>query len=199
MYMRTATVDYTIYTYDELSDSAKWNAKQWYLDFFEQATADDFTCFINESLNELFGDNDLHVQYSLCHCQGDGLNVYGSIGADAIFKYADNSTDERVRKYADAMTSKDRFDIMAYANECGNIKIPKNRRDCYSELEWGGYKNINEDALIKLENLVRYIFTDLCAEYEDCGYDLFYEISDEDMSDICKDNGWEFTKCGELF
>ena len=75
--MRTVTITntYNVYTYNELSEDAKENVRKWYLDGMTDLSfvfAED----CEQDLYNLFGENDLEVQYSLGYCAGDGFNIY---------------------------------------------------------------------------------------------------------------------------
>lgn len=96
-----------------------------------------------------------------------------------------------------------------YKNE---VKIPVNRRYSYCmadsidlaedfryELENMGIRDIRVSVLEKAERLVKQVFSQLCMEYEKQGYAELYEISDEDMEEICESNGYYFLENGEFF
>lgn len=209
--MKTVSVEYNVYKYNELSEDAKEKVKQWYL---EGQPAFIFTEDCKEDLYNLFGENDLEVQYSLAYCQGDGFNIYGEIDAEDILKCLENHNGgTQLEKYENVLTEKEKKTILNYASECGKIKLPMNNRYCYSladyidikdnweyDLEvYSGYKNINVDVLKKFENLVKNIFSTLCSSYEKSGYEFFYEISEEDLEDMCESNGYEFLEDGTVF
>ena len=212
--MRTETIEYTVYNYDELSDDAKENVKQWYLNAMSSDMVCDFSNDVKDDLFNLFGENDLNVQYSLSYCQGDGLNIYGEIDAESIFRYISENGQQfaNVSTYPKALTEDEKQAILIYAKDCPNIKIPENRPYCYCiadridivdtwsyELEFGSYSDIDHDLLYKFECLVRNIFECLCRDYEKWGYEYFYEIDDETMSEICAMNDWEFLFDGTRF
>lgn len=209
--MRTVTMDYEVYKYNELDESAKEKVKRWYLDGQNPCF---FTDDCKEDLNCLFGKNDLDVQYSLACCQGDGFNIYGEIDAESILKCLENhNSGELLAEYENVLTEKEKKTILHYASECGKIKLPVNNRYCYSladyidikedweyDLEvYSGYKNINTETLKKFEKLVRNIFRKLCKFYEEWGYEYFYEISEEDLEENCEANGYEFLEDGTIF
>lgn len=208
--MRTATIEYKVYKYNELSDEAKEKAKEWYLNGQEEFI---FTDMCKEDLYNLFGKNNLDVQYSLASCQGDGFNIYGTIDTESIFKCLEkHNGGTQFEKFEDVLTEEEKKIILAYAEECGDINIPMNNRYCYSlsdyiditeewvwRLECADYTDINENVLVKFEKLVRDIFYTLCKAYEKWGYEYFYEVSDEDMEEACEANGWEFTEDGSIF
>lgn len=209
--MRTATVEYKVYKYIELTDEAKEKARQWYLEGREPFV---FTEICEEDLYNLFGENDLKVQYSLGYCQGDGLNIYGKINAESIFKCLEkHNGGTQLEQFENVLTGKEKKAILHYAEECGAVELPINNRYCYCiadhtdiaddweyQLEnYYGYSNINKEALEKFENLVHEIFEELCASYEKQGYEYFYEISEEDLEEMCEANGYEFLEDGTVF
>ena len=208
--MRIETVDYKVYKYNELSEEAKERVKQWYLEAQEPSI---FTDMCKDDLYNLFGDNDLDVQYSLGYCQGDGFNIYGEIEAKQIFDCLEkHNGGTQLEKFENVLTDKEKATILCYADECGAINLKSNNRYCYSlaryidikdewsyELEYSNFKNINIDVLEKFENMVREIFEELCSCYEEQGYEFFYEISDEDLEEVCEANMYEFTEDGRIF
>lgn len=209
--MRTATVEYKVYKYEELSDNAKEKAKQWYLEGREPFM---FTEDCEQDLENLFGKNDLKVQYSLSYCQGDGFNIYGKIDTESIFKcLEEHNGGTQLEQFEDVLTEKEKKTILHYAEECGEIELPINNRYCYCIAryidiadEWeyilenySGYSNINKEVLEKFEALVKGIFEELCSSYEKWGYDYFYEISEEDLKEMCEANGYEFLEDGTVF
>ena len=208
--MRTAIVEYKVYKYNELSDNAKEKVKEWYLNGQDSFA---FTEICKEDLYCLFGKNNLDVQYSLGYCQGDGFNIYGKIGADKIFDCLEkHNGGSHLRRFEDVLTKEEKEIILAYAKECGEINLPMNNRYCYyltnyidisEEWAWqlksADYTEINDEVLVKFERLVRGIFTELCRSYEKQGYEFFYEISDEDLEELCDCNGWEFLEDGTIF
>lgn len=209
--MRTATIEYQVYKYIELSDEAKEKARAWYLEGREPYV---FTEIVMEDLYNLFGENDLQVQYSLGYCQGDGLNIYGKINAENIFKCLENyNGGTQLEQFENVLTKKEKKTILHYAELCGEIELPINNRYCYCIAryvdvaeEWEyilenhfDYSNINKEALEKFENLVQEVFEKLCASYEEQGYEYFYEISEEDLEEMCEANGYEFLEDGTIF
>ena len=208
--MRTECVMYNVYKYNELSEDAKEKVKQWYLngqepDFF----ADD--CEMD--LENLFGKNDLKVQFSLASCQGDGFNIYGKIDAESILKCLESHNGgTQLEKFENVLTEKEKKTILHYATECGDIELPMNSRYCYSladyidiaddwetTLVYADYRDINVKVLKKFEEMVRDIFRTLCRSYEKWGYEFFYEIADDDLDEICEANGYEFLEDGTMF
>lgn len=206
--MRTVTVDYTICKYDELSNDAKQEVKDWYLSDMDRCYL--FEEDIKNDLENLFGsDSNLDVQFSLGYSQGDGVNVYGTVSAQGVFD-AIKSAPTQLGKYKDRLTDEQKAIILDYANEYGGITIPYNQHYCYCracDCQWDNtpeyyFCNDKEDRDVLAHGflaIVSGVFETLCKVYEDWGYDFFYEISDDDMSEICEANGWEFYEDGKKF
>lgn len=213
MRIETVTTEYKIYKYNELSDKAKKNVKEWYLESFHDA--DFFTEDCENDLYNLFGKNSLHVQYDLGYCQGDGFNIYGEINAENIFKCLENHNGgTQLEQFENVLTDKEKRTILHYAEECGEIELSENNRYAYSladyidimddwtfQLEnYSAYRDINKEVLKKFERLVRDIFSVLCESYEKIGYEWFYgEVSDEEVEECCEANEYEFLEDGSLY
>ena len=207
--MRTITTTHNIYQYHELSDSAKQKVKYEYLPMRN----DDFCDYVKHDIKHLFDDADVKVQYSLNSCQGDGVNIYGVVSAEDIFNALAKSGDYTLlEKYADFMTDAEKDTILYYADYCNDIELPYNRHYCYcladyisfaddwrDSLEYEDYENIQIETIRKFEELVQDIFHTLCKDYENGGYKYLYEISDEEMQELCEANEWEFYIDGTLF
>ena len=209
--MKTVSVNYDVFQYNELSDEAKEVAKRWWL---EGQDSYGFTEDVKEDLYNLFGKNNLDVQYQLSYCQGDGFNISGEIDAKDIFKcLEEHRAGTQLAEFEDYLTDKEKKTILHYAGEVGKIKLPSNNRYGYSladyidiadkweyDLEYySDYKNINKEAIEKFETLVRGIFKTLCNSYEKWGYEYFYEIDDVTMDELCEANGYEFLEDGTVF
>lgn len=208
--MRTVTTAYNVYKYNELSNVAKEKVKQWYLEGQEPFI---FTDDCEQDLYNLFGKNDLKVQYSLGYCQGDGFNIYGKIYAEDILKcLEEHNGGTQLEQFEEVLTNKEKKAILHYAKRCGAIELPTNNHYCYSladyiefvedwkeELQYWEYRNINIKALEKFEELVKDIFSTLCKFYEKWGYEYFYEINEEDLEKMCEANEYEFLEDGTIF
>lgn len=206
--MRTVTKTYEIFKFNELSESAKENVKRWFLDHQE---AEFFTEQCKQDLENLFGKNYLNVQYSLGYCQGDGFNIYGCIDAKSVLNCLEkHNGGSQLEKFENMLTEKEKRTILFYAEECCDIYLPYNSHYCYSlshninianswQYDLEDYANINTEVLEKFENMVKGIFKELCNYYEKDGYEYFYEISDEDLEDVCNVNDYEFLEDGTIF
>lgn len=215
--MRTIVETKEVYTYDELFDSAKQAVKDWYLT--ERNYFGDFDEMVTEDLHNIFGDNMLDVQYSLGYSQGDGLNIYGKINAEKILNFmGSNAAGELSKKYSNVLSDDDKNKIRQWCDKYGDIHydsvgiiiVPENPYRysyCVSDMiEFAGdwatelhYYGIEDtDILFEFEQACRDLFKELCNMYEQWGYEYFYEIEDDEMSEICSANEWEFYKDGQV-
>ena len=165
--MRSVNITYKIYEFSELSEDAKAKVKEWYLNNFYQN--EEFSDMCKEELSHRFPKSDLKVQYSLSYCQGDGLNVYGTL----------NLKDVLYNLSITPLTSFKPEDILT------EITPP--------------FKNLNKKLMKRFQQYIVDLFTKFCAELEAAGYQFFYSIDDESMENVCKINEWEFLEDGTLF
>lgn len=211
--MRTVTEVKEIYKFEELSEEAKETVRQGYLDSLE---AFEFEDDVITDLQNIFPISDLHVEFSLASCQGDGLNIYGKLNVYDVIANLRNKPEamtSEFKKYANFMSEKDLKTIEAYARECPEVTIPANTSrysycvadqidtedEILDALEQAEYKNINKKVINKFNCLLKMLFTDLSTEYEKQGYEFFYEIDDNVLEEICEGNDYEFTSDGTLY
>ena len=210
--MRTVTITHNIYQYHELSDAAKEKVKDWYLN--DPCRTYYFSDDLKYDLEYLFGKNhNLEVQYDLGYCQGDGVNIYGSVSVWEFIDFLKNN-----ERYDNPLSKEEMNTILLYAEDTDGIGIPHNHHYSYcmadyidfagewiDQLEWAieeGYASvdsIDKELISKFENIVKDIFSKLCKEYEKCGYEYFYEISDAEMQELCEANEWEFYENGTFY
>lgn len=186
--MRTVTETFEVYKYSELSDKAKEKVNQWYLnDPFRDTELSE--AYIGD-LQYLFPNSDLKIQYSLTHCQGDGLNIYGTLNLCDVFGVIEDHSDrwEVFQNFLDRMTEHEQEIIEEYTKVCGgSVTLPYNdsrynycisnridfAREWIVELRYRQYKEIQVDTICKMESLVADLFTVLAKTYEECGYRYF--------------------------
>lgn len=211
-HMRSVNVTYKIYEFSELSEDAKAKVKKWYLDNFYQN--EEFSDICKEDLSHRFPKSDLKVQYSLSYCQGDGLNVYGTLNLKDVL-YNLSITPLTSFKPEDSFTEKEKRTLCCYAKECGwEITLPQNHRYTYCIVdridfteEWEyilteitpPFKNLNKKLMNRFQQYIVDLFTKFCAELEAAGYHFFYSIDDEAIKNVCDINEWMFLEDGTLF
>lgn len=198
--MRTENVN--IYEYDELSVEAKEVARKWYTDSMNE----DFS-FESEQITESFTDElselgytDVEVNWSLSHCQGDGVAFYGTLYTQELLKIAKRLLSERD------------YNRLEVIGECEDVSVEINRSG------WGNYHHWNtmsvelvdahcwEDypkVLELLEKLVEEIEKDVVTiskRLEEQGYaEIDYRFSKEAIEESIRVNAYEFTEDGNRY
>jgi len=198
--MRTVTIDYDVYKYQELSEQAKEKAKEWYL---EGKDASWFKDDCEEILHCEFPNSELNVEFSLSYCQGDGLNIYGSINLLELWNKLDKN------KYTDKEKKFMEYVLKEYSM---TYDMPENWRYGYcmssswdfteniiSDMEYANLRGIKYDVLKKFDEDCKEYMEKLCSDFESDGYSYFYEVDDDEMIDMCEANEWEFTADGKIF
>lgn len=79
-----------VFTFPELNGEAKEKAKEWYLN--DETLSWELTDSYESDLSCIFPNSDLKVQWSLSYCQGDGVNIYGSVNMEDIFSLPQNTS-----------------------------------------------------------------------------------------------------------
>ena len=209
--MRTITETTTtnVYKYNELNTKAQERVMEWYVTNYR--TPELFSEMLADDLEIVFGENYLDVEYSLSNSQGDGLNVYGSISLTQILDAAEQCD---WLTYFDAFrncfTADEKALIRRYAEDYDTVNIPRNTSNMYHychadhiDYVYDYMTNVGEDVDEGLLNRVNAalisLFSELCASYEEWGYEFLYDVDDDTLSEVCEANGWEFTEDGELY
>lgn len=212
------TKEIKLYEYGELSDKAKENVRQWFMDDPDRGIllSDDFK---HSFIEYFFPRSKLEVQWSLNYCQGDGVNIYGELDMYDMLAYIAkwNPEEHSYFKHAldprDTLTDKEFERLCYYRERSGqNIELDYNNRYCYcvskrtdfatdmiADLEYLRVRDIDRQLIVRFqEAIVIPVLENLCDEMADYGYRFLYEISDEEIEDTCNANGWYFTDTGKF-
>lgn len=132
-------------------DAAKEEVRQWYIEGQEPEI---FSEMYQERLDELFPKSILKVQYSLNYCQGDGLNIYGTVYLTEILENIKDAFSEKELKYLQWVFKE--FDV--------GYTMDENRHYCYcicdrneytedvwSDMEYNCIRGIKEKVLEKFD------------------------------------------------
>lgn len=190
------------YTYDELNDQAKEKVKQWYLE--NEIRNDIFYEDICEYLNTEFPNSELKVDYSLSYCQGDGLNIYGTLNLyDFLDKWQTGEKEKRtIQFYIDQAIYKYTFERNNhYCYSCKFIDkkyINDSVCEWIDELKYQQMKNINEELITQFYTDMINYFEELDNQFEKDGYKYLYDCDDEEVKECCEANDYYFTETGEF-
>jgi hypothetical protein len=191
--MKTLTKTVTAYTFNELNETAGQNAKRIILE--KERTSDFFTEDLIETLKEKFGLYCLTPLYSLSSCQGDGLCLNGNIYFSELFE------NDKFKKIA--FKGIHHKQVQSVRDDFYQIDFIHKGRYCFAEsvsIESIDYPSNDKKMEIagKIMANVKSWYLSFCRQWEQRGYDYFYEISDGDMEDICKSYDYLFTQEGML-
>lgn len=199
MKTRTITYEEKIYSFNELSDTAKEKAKEKYLESFHEPFI--FTESCTERIKEIFPNSELNVEYSLSYSQGDGFNIYGKMAIkDAVNFVIDNR--------GNIFDNKEKRFLQFLANNGYTLRLTENRaRYSYCYIEYNDFVNdINDDleqddyvkglrkqqnTLIKFSNALKTLIAGMCKDFENEGYTFFYEVEEEEIIDCWEANDYE--------
>lgn len=215
--MKEIIIKKTVFEFEELSEEAKEKARCDYI-YNEIIQQDTIDFMLEDFDNEVKKFEDkftkLEMQYDFSCCQGSGLNIYGSIGAEDVYMLAKNAkifTNEELNRFA------------FYSKYLPELILTKNRDYDYSTKNID-YKNLSiENDLIlsssfdntinknkiceNIENLMlsdvdliekiyKFIF-DYFADwereiYKDTLDELINAPDDTIMADLSNANGWYY-------
>lgn len=201
--MRIAVKKTPVYHFSELSDEAKEKVKQWYLD--DPIRTDLFSEDCNEWYAENFPNSELKASYSLSYCQGDGYNTTGKLRIyDVIDKLALTDKEKRtLHFYYDELNT-----LYTFAQDywyCYSCKSRDKREiedivaEDLEDMSYYHWKNVNVPLIKKMYEMIFDYFANIDRQFEKSGYEYFYEADDEEVSECCDANDWEFDANGEFY
>ena len=182
--MKTIKRKYNTYDFSELNESAKERVRQWYLD--DDMRSSDWENEIEQDLMIMFPNSDLHIQFSLNSCQGDGVNIYGELIPEDLVKVKDFYGDLDVLKNIEP------------------FELPEELRYSYCvarcmEEVFDDDANVSDEEIKICRKHAVSVIEALCQFYEKQGYDYMYTASDEEIQATCDANEWRFLENGEFF
>jgi hypothetical protein len=169
--MRTFTTTHTVYSFDELDDTAKAKAIEKQREFEQEFSNDWLPDAMADKLAELLEANglkcdDAKIYYSLGYSQGDGAMFEGTV---SWHKY--------------------RVDI----RQNGHYYHYNSKHFDVTDEDTGDYADNN------IEMEFNDIYTDICKDLERYGYDCLEQAeSDETIIDSINANEYEFYSDGSM-
>lgn len=195
--MKKVLKEYTVFDYEELSESAKEKAKYHYLETMR--LAEWFGGDWKHNLESIFPDSDLDLWFSLAYCQGDGVNIYGKLAYSDLLLRLDLTEDEKALLNDPELAG--RF-----------ITLPENRRYSYSllnaddiaeeiayEMDIDTYYHTIPAEISSIAKKAYDLLSSLENEIEKAGYEWFYEVSDEEMIQESAELERVYLEDGSLF
>ena len=202
--MRTVTKVFKVYNYNELSEEAKEKVRQLYIN--DPIRNDLFYYDIKESLKSMFPKSDLDVTYSLCYCQGDGLNIEGKLNYYDFLKewVIGDKTRRTMQFYIDQLWDKyyTFHKNNHYSYSCKFIDmnyIDDTVDEFVDELKSDGVRGVKDDIIKLFLTDMLDCFEELDDKFKKEGYQFLYEPDEEEIEGVCEANGWEFLEDGTSY
>lgn len=200
--MRTVIKEIKAYSYPELSEKAKERVKQWYLDDPDRNIV--FRDYCKEFYINEFPNSRLEPRYSLCYCQGDGYNTEGKLRISDVIDKLDLTEKEKrtLHFYFDNLQTTYTFETnRQYGYSCKFIDrkyVEATVDEAVEDAEGNRWKNVNSSLIRKMYELIFDYFEELDNTFEKSGYKYLYEVDEDEMSETCEANNWEFSENGEF-
>ncbi len=191
--MKKLVKEITAYRYSELAEQAREQAKRNYCE--ENCLPELFSEDLVETLKDKFGLHNLKTYFSLSNCQGDGLCLCGHISPSELFE---NNKFKRI-----AFKGIHYKQIQSIEDELQGIDFRHKGRDCHANSvsidSCEDNPTDRQESIIEkiIQNVKSWYFS-FCDEWEEIGYDYFYEIADNCMQEVCDANDYLFTEKGQL-
>jgi hypothetical protein len=193
--MRVETITRTLYQFDELSDKAKENARDWYRNLID---SNDYDSVIDDAkaIAKLMGIEITNIYWSGFSSQGDGACFEGTYqykkgSVKAVKEYAPK--DEKLHSIVESLFNiqkRNGYGLQAkvfqfgryYHSNCVRIEV---------EREKFGFSNKDENELKEtLKDYMNWIYKQLDEEND-------YLYSAEHIDDTIRANEYEFTENGK--
>lgn len=210
--MKEVTMVFNVYRFEELNEEAKEVVKQWYLDGQDSSNFNDI---LKSELDLFFPNSELNANYSLNYCQGDGVNVHGIISLKDVLEFSTlHQLNEFYPKMKEVFTEKQIKTLNFYFKQISDsaIELPQTRgyhacsavmayveASLIESLEYDKIRDINKKLIKNFEKFFIESLMILTKEFEERGYDFFYEISEEDLQEHCESNDYWFYENGEFY
>lgn len=209
--MKEVTMGFNVYRFEELNEEAKEVVKQWYLDGQDSSNFNDI---LKYELDLFFPNSELNASYSLNYCQGDGVNIHGIISLKDVLEFSTlHQLNEFYPKMKEVFTEKEIKTLNFYFKQISDstIELPRTRgyacsavmayveANLIESLEYDKIRDINKKLIKKFEKFFIESLMILTKEFEERGYDFFYEISKEDLQEYCESNDYWFYENGEFY
>jgi hypothetical protein len=202
-----------VYTFDELSPEAQERAIQNYIDNIEWSYESELILDNFKYELEDLGYPTENVEFSLNHCQGDGVAFYGSVDVSAVAKrLLEPSEYEFLMSMRDEINLSYNIDRNSFGHHYShwNTMEVEMTLESYSDrLDFDGFgEDVDtelsekvEQLAIKLEELISDDIKDVSRKLEKDGYDdIEYAQSEENAREyLSKECDNEYYENGKVF
>jgi hypothetical protein len=192
--MKTLIKQIIAYQFDELEASAKEKAKADFLG--RDRLPEFFSEDLRYRLQEQYGLEHLKSYYSLSGCQGDGLCLYGRINHSELFG------NDRYKKIAfegiHYKQIQSVYDVLQGIDFEHRSRYFHAKAVCIDSHYYDDATDRQVEIIDRIVGNVKSWYFTFCKEWENRGYDYFYEISDEEMKEASEEFDYFYTEDGEF-
>lgn len=197
--MRAETTTRTIYTFDELSEQAKEQARDWYR---EGMAGDSYwhECVIDDAktIGTIFGIDIDNVYFSGFSCQGDGASFTGCYRykkgwRKALRDYVGGNSLPALERIGEALQAAQKPTMYS-----GTARISTSGRYCHAwtmqfdcDVAYGNYGDFELTLSEALRDYANWTYRQLESDYN-------YQNSDEAVDESIKSNEYEFDESGGI-
>lgn len=198
-------VTLNIYEYEELNEKARERAKNTCLEHVFYDLQKGYEDAIEWGLERTFPNSNLGYEYSLSYRQGDGFNLYGDLNIIDACEYG---------YFECPFTCTEIEDFRHYMKVIGYdyIELPRNKTqysycyvdhlDFYNDWCWQLQvlkEPFDEKLILNIQNWIKEKVADLCTMLERKGYNRFYNFSDKQIKEMCRDYKLSFYEDGTIY
>ena len=160
---------------------------------------EEFSEMLTMELKDIYGLTGLTPYYSISFCQGDGLCLTGKIRLDELFNNPLFSKIAFAGLYHKSVKMiHDYINDINFTHKCAQYYYPSSINISLDVIYGDDFAKKHWAVVYKIEDNITKWYLEFCKSWEKNGYDYFYEIDDEEMSDVCELNEWFFDQYGNL-
>ncbi len=195
--MRIITKEYKVYKFEELTEEIKEKViEKWYEN-------EDYPCLtdtLEQDLENHFDEkgifSDTTLNYSLSHCQGDGLNFSGDID---LKKFLDCIYSIKLPEWKKRGLCEYVYKVYSTGNDGRYCFANKNDIDFTYNYSDKKYKYLDK-LFYKVYHEIQNYYMTICEGLKKAGYDeIKYRMNNAEFKDHCESNNYEFLENGEIF
>lgn len=190
--MREKTI--YVYQYDELTVSAKENARKWFAESLNEEFSYETECITENMQNVLEekGYEGLDLHWSLSHCQGDGVAFYGRLTTEELVNLSERLLSDKDYQRLKLVGTLADFEI--------EISDTNNRYHHYNSMrvDIDDVQSLEDfpkiwELIEKLKNAIAEDIRNISRELEKQGYEeIAYYYSKESIEENIRANEYEF-------
>ena len=196
--MEVITTHTKVYGFEELSDTAKDTAREWWREAAQHDEWWDHTYEDAKTIGSLMGIEIDKIYFSGFWCQGDGAQFIGSYSyaKDSVKKLKDHAgRDEVLHAIVEDLAAFQKrffYTVTATVNSSGRY-CHEYCTEIYVEDQHGSLKAEDDEELCAiLRRYMKWIYRQLEAEWE-------WQNADEQVDDNITGNDYQFTENGRIF